>query len=160
MLDILGNYPCKLDDKGRLALPAALCRQLPEGVDGRLVLNRGLDKHLVLYTPYEWDKIVTDMKQVDRYDAKARRFVRLMVGNAAYVKLDNHNRILLPRLLVEYAGIHESVIVSCGIYGIEIWDEVLFRQENEIDPHELSALAQDVMSTQRTRKVQDKEESV
>ena len=49
MLNLIGEYECKLDSKSRLLFPAGLKKQLPVAADYTFVLNRGFEKCLVLY---------------------------------------------------------------------------------------------------------------
>lgn len=58
MNHFLGEYECKLDTKGRMVLPAALKRQMPDVEREGLVINRGLESHLVIYTRAEWNRIM------------------------------------------------------------------------------------------------------
>jgi len=53
---LTGEFECKLDNKGRMMIPAGLKKQLPEADSGRLVINRGFKNYLVIYTKQEWDK--------------------------------------------------------------------------------------------------------
>ncbi len=50
MIQLIGEFECKLDAKGRLVVPAALKRQLPDVEQEGLIVNRGFDKNLVIYT--------------------------------------------------------------------------------------------------------------
>jgi MraZ protein len=57
---LTGEFDCKLDAKGRMMIPADLKKQLPEADSEGLVINRGLEKYLVIYTKSEWDKSLTN----------------------------------------------------------------------------------------------------
>ena len=57
MSHFLGEFDCKLDAKGRMMIPSSLKKQLPEAEREGLVINRGFEKHLVIYTKKEWDTI-------------------------------------------------------------------------------------------------------
>jgi MraZ protein len=50
MSHFLGEFDCKLDAKGRMMIPSSLKKQLPEAEREGLVINRGFEKHLVIYT--------------------------------------------------------------------------------------------------------------
>ena len=50
----IGEFEVKLDDKGRVVLPAGLKKQLPKDSVGKLVVNRGFEKCLTLYTRKDW----------------------------------------------------------------------------------------------------------
>ncbi len=61
MSHFLGEFECKLDAKGRMMIPGGLKRQLPEAEREGLVINRGFEKHLVIYTRKEWNVIIEDL---------------------------------------------------------------------------------------------------
>ena len=67
MSHFLGEFDCKLDTKGRLMVPASLRKKMPEAEREGLVVNRGFEKHLVVYTRKEWDKIVEDLSRLNSY---------------------------------------------------------------------------------------------
>ena len=55
---LLGEYDCKMDEKGRFLMPSGLRKQLPENEREHFVIGRGLDKCLVIYPEKVWDKEV------------------------------------------------------------------------------------------------------
>ena len=58
---LLGEYECKLDAKGRLRVPSGLISQLGEGEKQKFVVNRGFEKCLVLYPLPLWRKISAEI---------------------------------------------------------------------------------------------------
>lgn len=51
-------------------IPVGLKKQLPEAEREGLVINRGFEKHLVIYTRKEWDKIVEDLAKLNQYEKR------------------------------------------------------------------------------------------
>jgi MraZ protein len=146
MSQLTGEFECKLDAKGRLMLPAALKRQLPGvEIDG-LVVNRGFEKHLVLYTKKEWDKITAKLAKLNRYKIKNRQFVRTFTRGHSELSLDNSSRVLISKSLLEYAGIETEVVLLCQMDQIEVWSKEAYQQlwENEAD-EDFALLAEEVM---------------
>jgi len=47
---LTGEFECKLDPKFRMMIPAGLKKKLPELESEGLVINRGFEKYLVIYT--------------------------------------------------------------------------------------------------------------
>src|SRR5260370_19990910 len=105
MAHFLGEFDCKLDSKGRMMIPAGLKKQLPEAEKEGLVINRGFEKHLVIYTRKEWDKIVDDLSKLNQYEKRTREFIRYFTRGASELTLDASGRVLLPKALLEYGGI-------------------------------------------------------
>ena len=153
MSNFLGEFDCKLDDRNRLIVPAALLKQVPGVEDDGFVINRGFEKHLVLYTKKQWDKITEDMNLLNPYEEKARQFRRYFSRGATALKVDKSSRILLPQALMEYAGIPNSteVVISCVLDTIEIWAKAAYDEQLGIEPADFSKLAQEVMGNKARR---------
>lgn len=59
-----------MDTKGRMVVPAALKRQLPDVEREGLVVNRGFEKNLVIYTRGEWNKILKQLSRLNQFQVK------------------------------------------------------------------------------------------
>ena len=97
MSHFLGEFDCKLDAKGRMMIPSSLKKQLPEAEREGLVINRGFEKHLVIYTKKEWDNITEELSKLNAYEKKSRDFIRYFTRGATELSLDSANRILFPK---------------------------------------------------------------
>jgi len=145
MSHFLGEFDCKLDAKGRMMIPGGLKKQLPEAESEGLVINRGFEKHLVIYTRKEWNKIVDDLAKLNQYEKKTREFIRYFTRGASELSLDASNRVLLPKALLEYAGIDASVVLSCQFNKIEVWAEEAYNAQLDNEPENFANLAEEVM---------------
>lgn len=128
MSQLTGEFECKLDAKGRMALPASLKRQLPEVEQQGLIVNRGFEKHLVFYTKTEWANITKKLARLNRYKAKNRQFIRTFTRGHTELSVDAAGRVLLPKSLLEYAGIRSEVVLLCQFDQIEIWDKEAYNK--------------------------------
>lgn len=151
MSKFLGEFDCKLDAKGRMMIPVGLKKQLPEAGDKGLVINRGFEKHLVIYTREEWDKIVGDLEKLNSYEKKTREFIRYFTRGASELTLDSAGRVLLPKPLLEYAGIESDVVLSCQFNKIEVWAEKAYNAQLDNEPENFAKLAEEVMGTKGRR---------
>ncbi len=145
MSNFLGEFDCKLDAKGRMMIPVGLKKQLPEAVSEGLVVNRGFEKHLVIYTRKEWDKIVAELSQLNQYEKKTREFIRYFTRGASELTLDSAGRVLLPKALLEYAGIGADVVLSCQFNKIEVWAQDAYDAQMDNEPENFANLAEEVM---------------
>ena len=145
MSNFLGEFDCKLDAKGRMMIPVGLKKQLPEAVNEGLVINRGFEKHLVIYTRKEWNKIVEDLSQLNQYEKKTREFIRYFTRGASELTLDSAGRVLLPKALLEYAGINADVVLSCQFNKIEVWAQDAYEAQMDNEPENFANLAEEVM---------------
>lgn len=123
MSHLLGEYECKLDAKSRMVLPAALKRQMPDVEREGLVLNRGFEKCLVIYTRGEWNKIIEKLDGLNSFDRKVRDFKRKFMRGATELNLDASGRVLIPKALAAYAGVRSEVVLACQVSKVELWDK-------------------------------------
>ncbi len=115
----IGEYSHNIDDKGRLNLPAKFRRDIRQGV----VITRGLDRCLFVYTRDEWKLLAEKLSKLPLSHKKSRAFARLMLAGAWDAELDSQGRVMLPEYLRNYAHLGKHVTVA-GLYNrLEIWDE-------------------------------------
>lgn len=115
----IGEFSHTVDEKGRVALPSKFRKDLKKGV----VVTKGLDTCLWIYTKGEWDSLAQKLASLPISQSKNRSFVRLMLAGAMDVELDSQGRINMPKYLLDYARLKKKAIVA-GLYNrLEIWDE-------------------------------------
>lgn len=144
-----GEYRCKLDSKGRLRLPTQLIGQLGGGSALKLVLNRGFEKCLMMYPTAVWDGIVNELGKLNVYDNKQRQFLRFFYRGATEVTLDNQDRILVPKQLIDYCGLQKELVISPLHDRLEIWPAESFEKIYVEEPIDFSDLAQQVLGGNR-----------
>ncbi|HVS93096.1 MAG TPA: division/cell wall cluster transcriptional repressor MraZ [Mucilaginibacter sp.] len=149
MPHFLGEFECKLDAKSRMMIPAGLKKQLPDAEREGLVINRGFEKHLVVYTRKEWDKITDELSKLNQYEQKTREFIRYFTRGATELMLDSAGRVLLPKPLTEYAGIKTDVVLACQFNRIEVWAKDAYDGQMDNEPENFARLAEEVMGSGR-----------
>ena len=141
---LLGEYECKIDAKGRMRMPSGLIAQLGDDALS-FVINRGFEQCLMVYPETVWDRITNEINQLNLYNKKNRAFVRYFYRGAQKVAMDNADRILVSKRLLEYAGIEREVILSAYNDRIEIWAADQYEALLEEEPEDFSDLAEDVL---------------
>ncbi len=123
MTTFIGDYTVKLDSKGRLSFPAAFKRQLKDGSPDGFVLKRDVfEKCLILYPMEEWDRQSAMIRErTNPYNKEHAKFLRMFYAGTAELTLDASNRMLLPRRLLDHAGIGDEVVLAGQSGRIEIW---------------------------------------
>ena len=153
MTQFIGEFNCKVDDKGRIMLPSRLRVQIPEQAGNTVVVNRGFEKCLVLFTREDWLAETSKLDHLDDFMSPVvRRFTRLFTNGATLVQIDNANRILLPKKLLEYAGLEDDVVLTAYGNKVEIWSQQAYDSELNVDADELSRLAQQFFNKSAERK--------
>lgn len=147
MLNLLGEYDCKLDAKGRMLFPAGLKRQLQEIIHEGFVVNRDMfDKCLVLYPMSEWDTVSRQVNKLNRFVAKNVKFIRKFNNGATRVELDSAGRMLIPQALSAFAGLEKNVKMTGNGNRIEIWSASAYQAMLDEDV-DMAALAEEVMGS-------------
>jgi MraZ protein len=151
MTNLIGEFECRIDVKGRFMLPAGLKKQLPPEEQERFVINRGFEKCLVLYPRNVWKVISDEVNQLNLYSKKNRDFVRYFYRGATEMVLDSANRLLLPKQLSIYAGIEKEVVLSAFSNRVEIWSKGVYDNLLTNEPEDFSKLAEEVMVKQNNQ---------
>ncbi|MDQ2862392.1 MAG: division/cell wall cluster transcriptional repressor MraZ [Bacteroidota bacterium] len=150
MTGFIGEYESTLDAKGRFLLPAGFKKQMPDSEAEPFILNRGFEKCLSLYTSKSWKPLFSDLSKLNDFDPKVRQFKRYFLNGATQVETDNSGRILVPKNLIEYAGLDKNIVLVSAIDKIEIWDKTKYQQFFEtFSPEAFSDLAKEVMASDK-----------
>ncbi|HUH73283.1 MAG TPA: hypothetical protein VLZ75_02640 [Chitinophagales bacterium] len=145
MTGYTGQYDCKIDVKGRLKLPAGILRQLPEGHQGKFVINKGLDNNLDLYTLSAWGKVTEKLEKLNKFNSKHRDFLRAFYRNAVHVELDGSDRMLISKRTSELIGLKdEAVIIGYGS-NLEIWAKEEYETKINVEIDNFSDMADDIL---------------
>jgi MraZ protein len=144
MIQLLGEFDCTMDAKGRIRLPSGLLKQLGEE-GSAFVLNKGFEKHLTLYPKSVWERTVEKFSSLNNYDNDTRNFLRRFHNGATNIDIDDQSRILIPKRLLEYGGMEKDVILSCYGDKIEIWDATEYERSVNNDNVSMADLAQKVL---------------
>ncbi len=109
-----GEHHYSLDDKGRIVLPP----KFRAALGPRVVVTRGLDECVAVYTPAEWTK---NEKKLRGLAVSRRDFVRFVLSSAEDIDLDRQGRLTMPAHLRAYAKIERDAVVVGVATRLEIW---------------------------------------
>lgn len=115
----LGTHQPRLDDKGRLFLPAKFRDELSEG----LVLTKGQERCLYGWPLPEWARITDQMRNAPVTGKTSRDFGRVLFASASLEAMDKQGRITVPPALRQYAGLARDCVVIGANTRIEVWDQ-------------------------------------
>ena len=114
----LGTYTPRLDDKGRLILPAKFRTRLAPG----LVLTRGQERCLFLLPLDEFRRMHEHAQAAPVTSKQARDYLRVLLSGASDELPDKQGRISVPPVLRKYAGLDRDVAVIGAGNRVELWD--------------------------------------
>jgi len=138
---LLGTHTPKLDDKGRIILPAKFRDELADGV----VITRGQERCLYVFSAKEFQDVHDKVRQAPVTSEEARRYLRVFLSGASDETPDKQGRVLVPALLREYADLtKELVIIGVGSRA-EIWDAAAWQRYLSSNEETFASQAQEVI---------------
>ncbi|SDK03971.1 transcriptional regulator MraZ [Cryobacterium sp. Sr8] len=114
----LGTYAPKLDDKGRIILPAKFRDELSTGI----VMTRGQENCLYVFSSREFEDLHEKIRQAPITSKQGRDFLRVFLSGASAETPDKQNRVTIPANLRAYAGLDRELTVIGAGSRVEIWD--------------------------------------
>ena len=135
-----GTYTPKVDDKGRLFLPAKFRDQLAEG----LVVTRGQERCLTVWSMQDFAGMTDRLREAPVTNKGARDYVRMLFAAASQEVPDKQGRISIPSVLREYASLGKEVMVIGAMNRIEIWDPTAWAAYSEEQEQKFSELSDEV----------------
>lgn len=114
----LGTYAPKLDEKGRVILPAKFRDELADGI----VMTRGQEHCVYVFSEREFESLHEKIRQAPVTSKQARDYLRVFLSGANSEMPDKQNRVTVPSQLRAYAGLERDLIVIGAGSRAEIWD--------------------------------------
>ena len=127
----LGTYEPKLDDKGRVILPA----RFREDMEGGIVLTRGQEHCIYAFPAQEFEQMTVELRRAPLSSKQARDYIRVLLSGAYKEVPDKQGRITLPPDLRKYADLdRELTVIGAGsraeIWNSQAWNDYLSVQED------------------------------
>ncbi len=146
MTTFIGDYHCKLDAKGRVVVPSAFKRQIDPASGERFVVKKDVfEKCLVLYPMDEWERQVKMIRsRINPYNREHSKFLRGFYMDTAELEMDSNNRVLLPKRLLDEAGIGADLVLAGQDGRIEVWAKEIYGSIR-MDENEFADLAQRIL---------------
>ena len=120
----LGTHTPRLDDKGRLILPAKFRDELAEG----LVITKGQERCLFVFPMAEFTQIAEQLRAAPMTHKAARAYSRVFFASAHDEVPDKQGRVTIPGHLREYAALNRELVVIGASTRVEIWDKQAWEQ--------------------------------
>jgi MraZ protein len=137
----LGTHEPRLDDKGRLFLPAKFRDALAEG----LVITKGQERCLYVWPTEEFARVTEQMRQAPVTSKAARDYMRVFFAGASDEVPDRQGRVTIPPALRAYAGLTRDCVVIGASSRIEIWDARAWETYLQEQEQAFSDLSEEVL---------------
>jgi MraZ protein len=135
---LIGEYTHTLDPKKRLSLPVRFRKE----VGKKVVVTRGLDNCLFVYSLSEWKKIAEKLASLPMGAADTRGFNRFLLSGAVEIDVDSVGRMLIPDFLKDFAGLRSKVVFAGAGTRVEVWDEKIWREYKRRIERQADAMAE------------------
>ena len=115
-----GNNPARVDEKGRLKVPADFKRHIDEKYGAELYITSRDGKVAEIYPVEEWRKIEDKLAKLSNFNPSKKKFLNKVNYYGQMVEMDAQGRLLMPQILREAAGIRGDVAVYGNLTYLEV----------------------------------------
>jgi MraZ protein len=129
-----GNHPTRVDEKGRLKVPAEFKRLIDEKYGMQFYITSLDGKVAQVYPFEEWQRIEEKLARLSSFNPTKKKFLNRTNYYGQLVEMDGQGRLLLPSLLRESAGIKGEVAVVGNLTYLEVQDIEKYRKDIEDNP--------------------------
>ena len=126
-----GNHPTRVDEKGRLKVPAEFKRVIDEKYGAQFYITSVDGKVAQVYPFEEWERIEQKLAQLSNFNPTKKKFLTRTNYYGQAVEMDAQGRLLMPQLLRESAGLQGEVAVMGYLNRLEVQSMEAVRKEVE-----------------------------
>ncbi|MBN2481737.1 MAG: protein mraZ [Bacteroidales bacterium] len=153
MITFIGDYTCRLDNKGRVLLPAAFIKQMAQvpvagkgGLQERFVIKKDIfETCLLLFPMDEWQRQNEILRNsTNPFNREHNKFLRGFFKGIAELSLDGSNRLLIPRRLLDEINAGREIVLAGQFGKIEIWSKNMYDAVESGDER-FASLAEKIM---------------
>ena len=137
----LGTHTPKLDEKGRVILPAKFRDPLSAG----LVMTKGQERCVVIWPNEQFQEFAESLRQRSQNHEKVRAYTRVFFSSAFDDIADKQGRVTIPASLREWAGLNRDLVVVGADTRVEVWDTLAWSQYLAVQEPGFATLDEGVM---------------
>lgn len=137
----LGTYEPRLDEKGRLILPA----KYRDGLSAGLVLTRGQEHCIYVFPIDEFTRLADQLRAAPVSSKQSRDYVRMFLSGAIDEVPDKQGRVTIPGSLRTWADLGRDVVVIGAGSRVEIWNAEAWHAYVAAQEESFAATAEEVI---------------
>ena len=147
MNTFIGNIEARLDEKGRIFVPASYRKILAESGSMRIVMRRDTDNECLMFYPeLVWNEKVEQLRQtLDEWDPEDQLILMQFMSDAEYLEMDGQGRVLLQKKNLETIGAQNDVLFVGMLNRFALWAPETFANK-KLSQSELAARLRAKMS--------------
>jgi MraZ protein len=124
-----GSHITRVDEKGRLKLPAEFKRQIDEEYGGQFYITSRDGKVAEIHPMREWEKFEEKLAQVPSFNPAKKKLVKRLNYFGQNAEMDGQGRVLLPQVLREQARLVAEVVVHGNEWHLEVTNREDYERE-------------------------------
>jgi MraZ protein len=129
-----GNHPTRVDEKGRLKVPAEFKRLIDEKYGTQFYITSLDGKVAQVYPFEEWQRIEEKLAKLSNFNPTKKKFLNRTNYYGQLVEIDGQGRVLIPALLRESAKIQGEVAVVGNLTYLEVQSIEVYKKDIEENP--------------------------
>ncbi len=129
-----GNHPTRVDEKGRLKVPAEFKRLIDEKYGTQFYITSLDGKVAQVYPFEEWQRIEEKLAKLSNFNPTKKKFLNRTNYYGQLVEIDGQGRVLIPALLRETARIQGEVAVVGNLTYLEVQSIEVYKKDIEENP--------------------------
>ncbi len=129
-----GNHPTRVDEKGRLKVPAEFKRTIDEKYGAQFYITSLDGKVAQVYPFEEWQRIEEKLARLSNFNPTKKKFLNRTNYYGQQVEIDGQGRLLIPALLRDTAGIKGEVAVVGNLTYLEVQSIEAYKKDIEENP--------------------------
>lgn len=129
-----GNHPVRVDEKGRLKLPADFKRLVDEGYGTQFFITSRDGRRAEIWPLPEWQKVEEKLAAIPNMNPAKKKFLDRVNYYGQMAEIDTQGRLLLPQILRESARLAGDAVVLGLLQHLEVVNHDEFKQSMDEDP--------------------------
>ena len=129
-----GNHPTRVDEKGRLKLPAEFKRRIDEQYNGRFYITSKDGRVAEIHPMQEWEKVEQKLAAIPNFNPAKKRLLDRYNYFGQETEMDAQGRVLIPQILREKANVAGDVVVFGNMTYLEVSNRDAFVANMDANP--------------------------
>ena len=119
-----GNNPTRIDEKGRLKLPAEFKRQIDESYGTQFFITSRDGRRAEIYPMQEWEKFEAKLAAIPSFNPAKKKLMERINYYGHTTEMDTQGRLLVPQLVREELNVTGDV----NVFGMQTYFEIANRE--------------------------------
>src|ERR1035437_4565141 len=131
MSTFIGKYEAKADVKGRIFIPSAYRKILPEGEKDRIVMRKDAENDcMILFPESVWNEKVQNFKsKLDEWNPIDQLLLMQVVSDAEWLDIDSQGRVLISKKNLQAIGVDNAEVLFVGMVDrFAVWSKLRYEQ--------------------------------